>query len=100
VQVRAVRFGFLLLPLILGCSEPGTAQEPPQPKLTVPNAKFCAGPRPEMCMEIYQPVCGFTQEGKSHTYSNSCHACAKAEVVRYEPGECREDTERKSGAPH
>jgi len=100
MQSRATRFGFLLLPLILGCSEPGTAQEPQQPKLTVPNAKFCSGPRPEMCMELYQPVCGFTQDGKSHTYSNACHACAKAEVVRYVSGSCKEDAQPKPDAPH
>jgi hypothetical protein len=67
------------------------AQEPPQPKLTVPAGKFCTDPRPEMCMEVYQPVCGFTKDGASHTYSNSCHACAKPEVVRYTPGECKKE---------
>ncbi|HUO94395.1 MAG TPA: hypothetical protein VMU22_15825 [Rhizomicrobium sp.] len=98
MQSRAVRYAFLLLPVILGCTDPGAAQDPQAPKLTVPGGKFCAGPRPEMCMEIYQPVCGFRQDGSSHTYSNSCHACAKAEVVRYEPGECK-DAGPKPDAP-
>jgi len=80
----------LALPLIIGCTAPpGAAQEPPQPKLTVPADKFCAEPRPQMCMELYQPVCGVTKDGTSKTFGNSCHACADPQVIRYTPGECK-----------
>jgi len=91
MSIRALRMAVLALPCIIGCTaQPGVAQEPPpQPKLTVPADKFCTEPRPEMCMELYQPVCGFTKDGASKTYSNSCHACANHEVVRYTPGECK-----------
>jgi hypothetical protein len=87
------RWQLLVLPLIIGCTAPpGAAQEPQQqPKLTVPADKFCGDPRPEMCMEIYQPVCGFTKDGTSKTYGNSCHACANHDVVRYTPGECKKN---------
>jgi hypothetical protein len=89
--IRALRMAVLALPCIIGCTaQPGVAQEPPpQPKLTVPADKFCSEPRPEMCMELYQPVCGFTKDGTSKTYGNSCHACANHEVVRFTPGECK-----------
>jgi hypothetical protein len=93
VGIRTLRMAFLALPLIVGCTAPpGAAQEaPPQPKLTVAADKFCSEPRPEMCMELYQPVCGFTKDGTAKTYSNSCHACANHDVVRYTPGECRKE---------
>jgi hypothetical protein len=68
----------------LGC----LAQEAP-PKLTVPDIRFCTDPRPQMCPEVYMPVCGFTKDGVAHTYSNSCHACVRPEVVRYAPGACK-----------
>lgn len=66
------------------------AQDSP-PKLTVPEANLCKEPRPEMCMEIYQPVCGVAKDGTQKTYSNSCHACADAHVIRYAPGTCEAD---------
>jgi hypothetical protein len=91
--IRALRMVLLALPCIIGCTAPpGAAQEPPpQPKLTVPADKLCSEPRPEMCMELYQPVCGFTKDSTSKTYSNSCHACANHDVVRYTPGECKKE---------
>lgn len=42
---------------------------------------------PEVCTQIYQPVCGTDQSGKRVTYSNECFArVAKATSVT--PGEC------------
>jgi len=42
---------------------------------------------PEVCTEIYQPVCGTDQNGQRTTYSNACFArIAKATNVT--PGEC------------
>ena len=42
---------------------------------------------PEVCTEVYQPVCGTDQNGKRVTYSNACFArMAKATSVT--PGEC------------
>jgi Kazal-type serine protease inhibitor-like protein len=42
---------------------------------------------PEVCTEVYQPVCGTDQSGKRTTYSNACFArIAKASNVT--PGEC------------
>ncbi|TMJ26234.1 MAG: kazal domain protein [Alphaproteobacteria bacterium] len=42
---------------------------------------------PEVCTEVYQPVCGTDQNGKRTTYSNACFArIAKATNIK--PGEC------------
>ena len=88
--IRTVRLAGLLA-LCVAAASTSCAQEPPQPKLTVPAVKLCTDPRPQMCSEIYQPVCGFTKDGTSHTYSNACFACVKPEVVRSTPGECKKD---------
>jgi hypothetical protein len=39
------------------------------------------GAPPEICTEVYQPVCGTDQSGKRVTYSNACFA-------NVSPGEC------------
>ena len=42
---------------------------------------------PEVCTEVYQPVCGTDENGNRRTYSNACFArLAKAKNVT--PGEC------------
>jgi hypothetical protein len=42
---------------------------------------------PEICTEVYQPVCGTDPNGMRKTYSNACFArVAKATGVA--PGEC------------
>jgi hypothetical protein len=44
-------------------------------------------PPPEVCTEVYIPVCGTDQSGKRTTYSTACFArIAKATNVT--PGEC------------
>jgi hypothetical protein len=42
---------------------------------------------PEVCTEIYQPVCGTDASGKRVTYSNACFARA-AKATGVTPGEC------------
>jgi hypothetical protein len=45
------------------------------------------GSAPEVCTEVYQPVCGTDTNGRRVTYSNACFArIAKATDVT--PGEC------------
>ena len=54
-----------------------------------------------MCIEIYQPVCGYSEEnceGKKcmKTYSNSCFACSNKDVLYYIEGEkCEITSENK-----
>jgi hypothetical protein len=42
---------------------------------------------PEVCTEIYQPVCGTNAAGMPVTYSNTCFARA-AKATNVTPGEC------------
>ena len=42
---------------------------------------------PEVCTEVYQPVCGTDANGNRKTYSNACFA-RMAEATNVTPGEC------------
>ena len=42
---------------------------------------------PQVCPEIYQPVCGTNSSGMRVTYSNACFARA-AQATNVTPGEC------------
>jgi hypothetical protein len=42
---------------------------------------------PEVCTEVYQPVCGTDPNGKRTTYSNACFARI-AKAANVSPGEC------------
>jgi hypothetical protein len=45
------------------------------------------GAPPEICTEVYQPVCGTNQSGMRVTYSNACFARA-GKATNVSPGEC------------
>ena len=45
------------------------------------------GAPPEICTEIYQPVCGTNPAGMRVTYSNACFARV-AKATNVTPGEC------------
>jgi hypothetical protein len=62
----------------------------------VPSASAAPGDRalilaqgapPQVCTEVYQPVCGTNQSGMRMTYSNACFARA-AQATNVTPGEC------------
>ena len=42
---------------------------------------------PEVCTQVYQPVCGTDQNGQRVTYSNACFA-RMAKATNVSPGEC------------
>ena len=51
------------------------------------SIRLAQGSTPEVCKEVYQPVCGTVQSGRRVTYSNACFArIAKATNVTV--GEC------------
>jgi hypothetical protein len=45
------------------------------------------GAPPEVCTEVFQPVCGTNPAGMRVTYSNACFARA-ARATNVTPGEC------------
>ncbi len=45
------------------------------------------GAPPEICTEVYQPVCGTNPAGMRVTYSNACFARI-AQATNVTPGEC------------
>ena len=45
------------------------------------------GAPPQVCTEVYQPVCGTNPGGMRVTYSNACFARA-AQATNVTPGEC------------
>ncbi|MBX3501090.1 MAG: hypothetical protein KF889_16745 [Alphaproteobacteria bacterium] len=65
------------------------AQQSDRPSPTVPpTGTACSEPRPQICPQIYQPVCGYKANDARHTYSNACTACADKQVVGHRPGPC------------
>ena len=51
------------------------------------NLMLAQNSPPEVCTEVYQPVCGTDQSGKRVTYSNACFARV-AKATNITPGEC------------
>lgn len=61
------------------------------------NLIKCTEPRPEICYEVYAPVCAVRDAGircvvapcpstEQATYPNDCHACADPKVIGFAPG--------------
>ena len=46
---------------------------------------FCTGDVGDVCMNLYEPVCGYPKE---KTFTNACFACQDQEIVYWIPGEC------------
>jgi hypothetical protein len=71
----------LVVPALwLGLVTSARAADPHPPTVLAQNT-------PEVCTEIYQPVCGTDRNGKRNTYSNACFARA-ARATDVKPGEC------------
>jgi hypothetical protein len=69
---------FLIVPLGLSvCAQAAS------PKSII----LAQGAPPQVCTEIYQPVCGTNVGGMRVTYSNACFARA-AQATNVTPGEC------------
>lgn len=53
-----------------------------------PAPTQCTEPRPQMCPQIYQPVCGIAADATKKTFGNGCSACADKAISGHTPGPC------------
>ena len=85
--------------LLCACSQAPVASEPPPPREQPPVVAMCKDPRPQMCPQIYDPVCATRDTGircvtapcpssEQKTMGNACSACSDAKVSSYVKGEC------------
>jgi len=91
--------------LAAGCpSAPGESVPPKAPDTSRAPSEAgevagCPEPRPEVCIQIYDPVCAQRDNGvrcvttpcdstDPREYPNGCEACRDPLVVSYVPGRC------------
>lgn len=91
--------------LALGCpaTPPGAETSPgptaPGEVVSEPEQQACGEPRPELCVQLYDPVCAQRDTGvrcvttpcdstEPREYPNGCEACRDAKVLSYAPGPC------------
>lgn len=108
---RATLIGLLICLFLIACEADSVEQSEPQ---STPESSQSPAPaqlqmcsenqRPEMCAQVYQPVCGQLKsdtreaapekkrEGAWKTYGNACTACADHQVIGYKQGACDETT--------
>ena len=78
---RPVRFLGSLVIVTLGLAVSANAADRNRPFI------LAQGAPPEICTEIYQPVCATNPGGMRVTYSNACFARV-AKATNVTPGEC------------
>jgi hypothetical protein len=71
----------LTIALVLGLAVPASAAGRHGRLIVAQNSA------PEICTEVYQPVCGTDPGGMRKTYSNACFA-RMAKATNVTPGEC------------
>ena len=72
-----VAFGALLSTISLALADDAASS----------NRRNLFAQAPQVCTQVYQPVCGTDPAGKRVTYSNDCFARA-AKATNVTPGEC------------
>lgn len=79
--------------LVSACQSVAPRMDSPMVPSTHSPLRMCQQPRPEICTQQYEPVCGY---GSGHrllgTYGNACGACGQAEVMGYTEGDCEGKT--------
>jgi Kazal-type serine protease inhibitor domain len=78
---RPIGFVGSLIIVTLGLAVSAQAASPDRPTI------LAQGAPPEICTEVYQPVCGTNPAGMRVTYSNACFARV-AKATNVTPGEC------------
>jgi hypothetical protein len=78
---------FVLLLAIMAASAAHAHAAEPDRTTTLAQATPAPSAPPQVCTEVYQPVCGTNSSGMRVTYSNACFARA-ASATNVSPGEC------------
>lgn len=87
--------------LMVGLSVSVHAKEASVPVWLKDGMTACQAPRPEICYQIYQPVCavlrtpdacadGQCVSTERLTFSNDCMACSDERVLGFELGDCEQ----------
>jgi hypothetical protein len=84
IREKAMTRAALVLVLAIGGAV--CAQAASRDRSTI-LAQAPQGAPPEVCTEVYQPVCGTNPSGMRTTYSNACFARV-ARATNVTPGEC------------
>ena len=87
--------------LLAACAQAPVASTPPStdPPKQENKSVACTDPRPQVCTQIYAPVCATRDTGvrcikapcpseEQVTKSSSCNACSDPKVISYVQGEC------------
>jgi len=86
--------------LLCACSQaPVASDKPPPAREQPPVVATCKEPRPQVCPQIYDPVCATRDTGircitapcpssELKTMGNACSACSDPKVSSYVKGEC------------
>jgi hypothetical protein len=88
---KMYRMQIMLLAItFMGLAGAGCALSPGQTDGNSSSAPLimCVDPRPEICTQYYDPVCGSFEKGDFKTFGNACTACSKAAVIGHRPGAC------------
>ncbi|MEZ5537440.1 MAG: hypothetical protein R3F02_17695 [Thiolinea sp.] len=93
--------GLLLLAVTSACVQLDAGEQPPADSAERVSDSLvrCTTPRPEICYELYQPVCAVRDTGvrcvttpcpstEKITYANDCKACADPKVFGFQRGDC------------
>ena len=85
VIVISLIFLFLVLAFVLFSTKEKQEETPESEKI------YCKVEQRniDVCIALYEPVCGWSDSGVIKTYSNSCFACIDENVEYYLGGECK-----------
>ena len=86
-HLTAFALGAMAVSLLAGDT---VVPEPRQSRKTgdSPDLVQCTQPRPQMCIQLYLPVCAELRNGARRTYPSGCAACSDATVAGYRPNRC------------
>lgn len=105
-----ILFASLLISACQDRHEQDAPTETINPQEESQSLNQCPENRPDVCTQIYQPVCGLVDTGircittpcpsaEFKTFGNACTACSDTNVTGYHEGECSDDNEEEAVAP-